>query len=101
VNALFLQAGAGSTDNTTMCADVGGAGALANSLTGAGANGGTDFRLREVGASSTIRLPGYLGGSTDTTAVINFIKANNGGTPTGSVASTTGGFPGGAACNTP
>jgi hypothetical protein len=100
-NALFLQAGAGSTDNTTMCADVGGAGALANSMTGAGANGSTDFRLREVGPSSTIRLPGYGGGSTDTTAVINFIKANNGGTPTGSVASTTGGFPGGAACNTP
>ena len=101
-SGLFLQAGTGATDNTTMCADIGGAGALANSLSTSGASS-TDIRFFEAGASSTIKLPGYAGASTDQAAVIAFVAARNGGDgpPSVSIASVTGGFPGGAACNTP
>jgi hypothetical protein len=79
---------------------------LANSITGAGTNGAdptaTDYRARQRFAT-TVRLPGYGGGATDTAAVVNFIKGNNGGTPTGSATTQSpgGGFVGGAACATP
>jgi len=50
-----------------------------------------------------VRLPGYVGASTDTAAVVVFVKANNGVTPTGSATTQApgGGFVGGAACPTP
>ena len=64
----------------------------------------TDFRVRQR-FSTTVRLPGYVGAAGDTTAVIVFVKANNGVTPTGSATAafptTGGGFVGGAACPTP
>jgi hypothetical protein len=67
---LLGQAGALSTDNGTVCADITG-----NSLTGSGsaANGGTDFELDQVGAT-TFKLPGYSGGSSDTNAVVAFVQ---------------------------
>jgi hypothetical protein len=114
LNGLFVNAGASSTGNAggpdagTLCAGIGGAGALANAITGAGTNGAdptaTDFRLRQR-FSTTVRLPGYLGLAGDTAAVVAFVKANNGVTPTGSATAafpaTGGGFVGGAACPTP
>src|SRR5207248_2140852 len=111
---IFVQAGASSTGNNggndagTVCAGIGGAGGLANSITGAGTNGAdptaTDFRVRQRFAT-TVKLPGYLGTAGDTAAVVTFIKANNGVTPTGSATAafptSGGGFIGGSACPTP
>jgi len=114
LNGILVNAGASSTGNNggmdagTVCAGIGGAGALANSITGAGTNGAdptaTDFRVRQRFAT-TVRLPGYLGLAGDTTAVVTFVKGNNGVTPTGSATAafptSGGGFIGGSACPTP
>ena len=113
LNGILVNAGASSTGNLggndagTLCAGIGGAGALANSITGAGTNGAdptaTDFRVRQRFAT-TVKLPGYGGSTTDDAAVVTFIKGNNGGTPTGSATHQVppgGGFIGGTACPTP
>jgi hypothetical protein len=114
LNGIFVNAGASSTGNGggpdagTLCAGIGGGGLLANAITGAGTNGAdptaTDFRLRQRFAT-TVKLPGYLGTAGDTTAVVTFVKANNGVTPTGSATANFptggGGFIGGSACPTP
>ena len=110
LNGILVSAGASSAlpDAGLICAGIGGAGALANAITGAGTNGAdptaTDFRVRQR-FSTTVRLPGYVGLAGDTTAVVAFVKANNGVTPTGSATAafpaTGGGFVGGAACPTP
>ncbi len=75
---------------------------MANSLVGSGANGGTDFRVRQR-FSSTVRLPGYAGAATDTAAVVTFIQGRNTGAETGSatVQAPGPGFLGGAACASP
>ncbi len=75
-------------------------------LAGGGAppNGGADLRLRQRNGS-TVRLPGYGGGNTDTTAVNNFENGQN--TLADSVKTSSavqapgGGFVGGAACGSP
>jgi hypothetical protein len=116
LNGIFAQAGASSTGNGggadagTLCAGIGGAGALANSILGSGTGGAdptaTDFRLRQR-FSTTVKLPGYGGAAGDTAAVIAFVEANNSGngTPTGSATvnfpTGGGGFIGGSACPTP
>ncbi|MBC8096166.1 MAG: hypothetical protein H7Y43_10165, partial [Akkermansiaceae bacterium] len=99
-------------DTYAVCAAIGGAGALRNTLVGSGRDGvpptgvgNIDFRLRQR-QSTTIRLPGYAGGATDTAAVVAFIQGNNnlGGTPTGltSVSSPPGGgFTGGSPATCP
>jgi hypothetical protein len=94
----------GVPDAHFACINLGGAGALANTLThGPGAP--DDFRLRQR-FNSTIRLPGYAGTATDVTAVVAFIRAQNTGSA-GEPGSATvnsppgGGFVGGAACNLP
>ena len=70
-------------------------------------NGGSDLRLRQRNGS-TVRLPGYLGASNDTTAVANFEVAQNtltAGTLATQVSAAVqapgGGFVGGAACGAP
>jgi hypothetical protein len=116
LNGILVQGGASSTGNGggpdagTICAGIGGAGALANSILGAGTNGAdptaTDFRLRQR-FSTTVKLPGYGGTAGDTTAVVNFVKGNNSGngTPTGTATvnfpAGGSGFVGGSACPTP
>jgi hypothetical protein len=100
MNGINLNAGTSSGDANFICAGIGGAGALANSITGSGANGGPDFRLRQRMAT-TVRLPGYAGANNDAAAVVSFVQSQNGGTPTGSATvsvPTGGGFVGGAAC---
>jgi hypothetical protein len=99
-NGVFLNVGTASGDAHQACFTFGGAGALANSITGSGANGATDFRLRERFATS-VRLPGYAGANNDNAAVTAFVQANNGGSPTGLVANnvpTGAGYIGGAPC---
>jgi hypothetical protein len=105
-NGIHLNAGLIPGDNPQVCVDLGGAGALANSITGSGSGGaaGTDFRLRQR-MLTTVRLPGYVGANSDNAAVVAFEQARNGGTPTGlaqnTVATGGGGFVGGAACAQP
>jgi hypothetical protein len=101
---LLGEAGAATGDAGTVCAAISG-----NSMKGSAqaGQGGADFELdQEFG--STIKLPGYAGGSQDTNAVVSFLQGNNtgNGTPSG-IATTSGsggGFSntsGGAACPTP
>ncbi|HEY2322159.1 MAG TPA: tandem-95 repeat protein [Thermoanaerobaculia bacterium] len=100
MNGINLNAGTSSGDANFICASIGGAGALGNSITGSGANGGQDFRLRQRNAT-TVRLPGYAGANNDTAAVVTFVQSQNGGSPTGSATVAVppgGGFVGGAAC---
>jgi hypothetical protein len=99
-NGVFLNVGTLSGDAHQACFTLGGAGALANSITGSSANGATDFRLRERFAT-TVRLPGYAGANNNNAAVVTFVQGNNGGTPTGTVANnvpTGAGYVGGAPC---
>jgi hypothetical protein len=103
---LFIQAGATSTnvfgavDGHTVCAEIGG-GANANSLTHQPTTEVDDFRIRQR-FNTTIRLPGYAGGSTNTAAVVSFVGGNN-NSAVGSAdnSGSGGGYVGGAACSTP
>jgi hypothetical protein len=97
---LYIVAGPASTDTGTVCADI-----RSNSMTGSAPTptqgGVADFGLQQKNGS-TIELPGYTGGSTNTGAVISFVQGNNvsGGTPTGFVTASGsgGGFVGGTSC---
>ncbi len=110
-NGIHLNGGTVPGDTYAICAQLGGAGALANSIATAGKDavpatvGDMDFRLRQRQAT-TVRLPGYSGANNDNTAVQNYIAANNGGNgvPVGLASNTVptgGGFVGGAACASP
>ncbi|MGH3087171.1 MAG: beta strand repeat-containing protein, partial [Rubrobacteraceae bacterium] len=105
MNGIHLNSGTVDVpiDSHQVCTQIGGAGALANTLTGSGNLGGTDFRLRQR-QQTTVRLPGYTGGATNTSAVVSFVQGNNGGTPSGSATVNSppgGGFVGGASCPQP
>ena len=101
---IFVSSGTTSGDSGTMCLDIGGAGVLANSFAGSGANGADDFRVRQR-FNTTVRLPGYGGTNQDTAAVVAFIQGRNTGGPSGTATVpapfTGGGFIGGAACTAP
>jgi hypothetical protein len=102
-HGILAQAGSVTGDAGQLCVDIGGAGALANSLAGSGANFGTDFRLRQR-IDTTVRLPGYAGAATDTAAAVAFVEGRNTGSETGSATHNSppgGGFTGGAACPQP
>ncbi|HEX6718177.1 MAG TPA: Ig-like domain-containing protein [Pyrinomonadaceae bacterium] len=111
-NGIHLNGGTVVGDTYAICAQIGGAGALANSISTSGKDavpptgaGDLDFRLRQR-QSTTVRLPGYGGANNDNTAVQNFIIANNSGNgaPVGAASNTVptgGGFVGGAACTSP
>ena len=105
-NGILAQAGSVTGDQGLMCLDIGGADALANSLAGSGANGGTDFRVRQR-IETTVRLPGYVGANNNNAAVVAFIQGRNTGAETGSATNNVsgvppgGGFVGGAACPQP
>jgi uncharacterized repeat protein (TIGR01451 family) len=95
--------GANATGTNAVCFDF----RLNNiNLGGVPPNGGADLRLRQRNGS-TVRLPGYAGANTDTTAVANFEKAQNTLSDVGAEVSAAaavppgGGFVGGAACGSP
>ena len=105
VQGINLNGGVTPGDTFAICAQIGGAAvAQKNDLdSAAGPFGGGDFRLRQR-QSTTVRLPGYAGGATDTAAVVAFVNANNtvSGSGTATVSSPPGGgFVGGAACPVP
>ncbi|MEA2470302.1 MAG: hypothetical protein QOE38_1301, partial [Thermoleophilaceae bacterium] len=104
---IHFNSGVTQGDNFAECYNAKG-----NSAVGSGRGGGQDFRTRQR-QNTTVRLPGYAGGNTDTTAVATFIANQNDANPNSSGAeapvpssgATTeitppigGGFVGGAAC---
>jgi uncharacterized repeat protein (TIGR01451 family) len=101
MNGIHLNGGTVPLDTYSICANIGGAGALANTITGSGLNGGTDVRVRQR-QSTTVKLPGYGGANTDDTAVQTYLSGRNGaGTALASHnAPPGGGFIGGGACVT-
>ncbi len=108
LHGLHLNIGTTAGDAMSLCATIGGAGALKNTLTGSGvvANGGFDIRSQQR-FLTTIRLPGYAGASNDNNAVATFLAAQNttGGTGAMSISNNVGGggggYIGGAACPAP
>lgn len=95
-NGLLVQAGAASGDGGIICANI-----TNNILLNSGNNSSassTDFRLRQR-FNTTINLPGYVGGNTNTAAVVSFVQSQ-GNTGSGSATVDTNGFTGaGTACN--
>jgi hypothetical protein len=80
-NGVLLRSGSqGGTENTSTCLDLGHPtdGALKNALTGAGigGTGNTDIRVRQL-ASTTVKLPGYAGGTPVATAVGAYLRNRN------------------------
>ena len=95
-SGINVQSGASAADTTAVCASITG-----NTVTGAFT---PHIAVRNAVANSTFRLPGYAGLGTDTTAVANFIIANNNITTATATRKTTvpaNQFTGGAACATP
>lgn len=103
---ILGQAGATSgppADSGKVCAAISG-----NSMTGSAqaGQGGADFELDQDFAT-TLELPGYAGGTSDTNAVVSFVQGNNtptmGTAPSGiaTVGGSGGGFTGGTSCPTP
>jgi hypothetical protein len=97
-NGIRVDAGAATGDSGTLCAAITG-----NSVAGSGLAGNTDIRLRQR-FNTAIKLPGYSGSNSDTTAVNSFVSSNNGGasvTSSQNVSGGGGGFVGGSACLMP
>jgi len=105
LQGILVTSGATSgppADSGTVCANIGGAGALVNTVTGPNF-GGDLIRVRQR-FSTFVQLPGYGGGSTDTTAVANYLIGRNTITneaPNAKASASTqapGSFTSGAAC---
>ena len=104
-NGIHFNIGVQTGDTFAACAVLGGAGALANTISSSGKEGVgvpnsyNDFRLRQRQLTS-FRLPGYTDANNDNAKVVNFVVGRNsvGGTPIGqatnTVASGGGGFTG-------
>ncbi len=89
-NGIHLNAGVTVGDTYGVCLAL-----TSNAITGTSTDGGTDFRLRQR-QSTTVALPGYGGANNDLAAVVAFVQANNGGSPSGAatVSGSGGGFVG-------
>ncbi len=90
-------------DGASMCLDFGGSTApvrntFTHSLGGTIAAG--DLRVRQR-LNGTYRLPGYLGGATDTAAVSTFLNGRNTFVSAPTATAESSGFAGGAACTQP
>jgi hypothetical protein len=93
---INVQSGASAADTTAVCAGITG-----NTVTGAFF---PHIAVRNAVANSTFSLPGYVGLGTDTTAVANFLIANNTITSATATRKTTvpqNQFSGGSPCATP
>ena len=111
--AIKLNTTVTSTNPTiSVCWDVGGAGALVNTVTGDWSTGSSQASLylrNRFSGNASIRLPGYGGTSTDDAAVTTYLVNRNAitaGPSAGQVKvlvthSGTTPFVGGAACTTP
>jgi hypothetical protein len=110
-NGIHLNSGTNSTggnDAYNVCLSIGSTSDAAkrNTLTGSGALGGTDYRLRQR-FSTTVRMPGYTGvanGVTDAPLTTYLTPRTTGAFTLTSSSTATGGFfdtAGGAACPLP
>lgn len=102
-HGIVVASGAVSTDATSICADIGGAGVLANNVKNTVGSGLSVIRVRNRFNGTLFRLPGYGGPGTDTNAVIAYLTARN-VTNSGNVTATISGtnsFSGGAVCTQP
>lgn len=88
LSGMRIVIGSDVTDNGTSCLDIGGIGALRNTLTGTGVPGQPDIRFRMAGGAAgspdTAKLVGYAGGPNATASVNAYLQGRNdaGGTPT-------------------
>ncbi|HEV2773680.1 MAG TPA: hypothetical protein VGV57_12810, partial [Thermoleophilaceae bacterium] len=81
LRGIYLESGATATDTQHICADIGGAGGLANSLSTAGGQGLEDIYVTKY-QNSTFRFPG-LTNNTDAGIASYLANRNNGnGLPT-------------------
>lgn len=92
---VLAQAGNGSGmgDSSFFCFDFGGPGALANSVAG----NTSDLSVGQT-QNTTVRLPGYTGGSTDFAAITAYFQGRN---ISPMRVGAGGAFTGGAACTAP
>ncbi|HLL76207.1 MAG TPA: Ig-like domain-containing protein, partial [Pyrinomonadaceae bacterium] len=112
LHGIHMNFGILDGDNNNVCADIGGAGALANNVTNAAGdntggtpnNGGSDIRSRQRHATQ-VRLPGYGGSAFDTAAVAAYLAGRNLATTVTAQANDSvranDGYVGGAACAQP
>jgi hypothetical protein len=103
VNGILAQTAITGPGNTTsLCADIGGAGGLSNTFTHSlgGVIAGGDIRVRQRN-DGTVRLPGYVGGATDTTAVAAYLDGRNTVVSASTATAASTGFAGGGACSQP
>ena len=108
-SAIILTGGTGTGDGHLFCWDVGGAGALANSITNFNtASPGNDNRIRPNGRFvTTERMPGYTGANNDNAAVSTYLLGRNTASRVAAANNVSVGgagyvnTPGGAACPQP
>ncbi|HEX2046722.1 MAG TPA: Ig-like domain-containing protein [Acidimicrobiales bacterium] len=103
-NGIHLNSGTNTGDAYQVCMSIGDPTDVAkkNTLTGSGALGGTDYRLRQR-MGTTVRLPGYTGPA-DGSGLPAYLNPRTNGAATVSWAADSNGFlntPGGAACALP
>lgn len=100
-HVVTVNSGAVTTDTTNVCADIGGAGGLANTINDGNPGISHAIRVRNRFAGTLLRLPGYGGGGTDTAAVVAYLQARN--NETGTVTATINGntITGGGGCPQP
>ena len=77
---IQVLSGATASDTNELCATVGGAGALQNSIT-SDAFPIADIRIRQR-FSTVMNIIGYAGGAADAAALQTYIQSQNAGTPT-------------------
>jgi len=109
-HGILVTHGRASGDTDLGCYDIGGAGALANSITNFNtAAGGTNVNRIRINERflTTARFPGYLGANNDNAAMSSYMLGRNTASNTliaNNVAAGGGGFtntPSGAACPQP
>lgn len=98
---IFFQSGASgsTTDDINACADIGGAGALANTITTEA--GVIDIRLRLRSSTDSFVLPGFTGLGTSATDVETYLTGRNNGVADNTTIDAGLTFSGGVSCPTP
>src|SRR5439155_27138275 len=74
-SGIGLQSGVSSTDTTSLCAAIGGVGALANDIRGAWGRGAIGLRHRF--AHTAFRIAGFHGDGANIAAVTVFVSNAN------------------------
>ncbi|HJS23854.1 MAG TPA: hypothetical protein VJ751_05845, partial [Pyrinomonadaceae bacterium] len=100
---LVQNAITGPGNTSSMCADIGGAAALANTFThsqNVGVIAGGDIRVRQRN-DGTIRLPGYVGAANSMPTVVTYLNGRNNEVTSATATNDSTGFAGGAACTQP